>query len=482
MNVSMIKKIIAGIALVTAIGLQIHTLFLKPLEGDYVAYGLAAANWVMGGEFATPQVGSQYEMDHLWHFNSPLLGLGAAPFFWVGDIGHDWYMLGCVLQMLFCLWVFVWLNLKAVGDGKWPEAIALTVAFLTTRIYMGEFLNQRYSTVSYAALGVLFFPFRRVDEKASGLQWCIAGMLPLIHPALLPASVVWVVVEAVHAFVCRRWLISKGSQGGFLLGVGLSALWYLDLRGLETQFLPHLQSRTFVPFSGWNMFLSYVFGLPSKATFLMIVLMISMAAVSRVSDESDRVSRLRIGAMLLLVLMMDARGQMPYLGYYLIGMAPAGYCMIRNARLRKWLVVTFATLGFLQVIVEVRMFEPVMYRPLSRSAAYEFLVSNSRPGDCIVVGPPFILSSASDANLPEGRSIRMVVPMPFYLKDFDVNLYLKDIRESATVYIGKPEYYDGVQLYYKSQSPPVFEPYQSETVRLQAMPILIARPLQKSGK
>lgn len=476
MTLKAVQKATALLALLLALLLQLHTLVMKPLEGDFVCYGLAAANLVAGGPFATPQLGSQYEMDTLWHFNSPLLGLGAAPFFWAGGIAHNWYMLGCLLQLLLCFSIFLCLNLKVTHRQNWPAAVALTVAWLTTRIYMGEFLNQRYSTISFAAIALLFFPFQRFNEKSPMLQWAVAGLLPLIHPALLPASVLWVAGEVAIALACRNWTFSTRSAIAFATGVLCSALWYLDLHGLKTQFLPHISSRTFVPFSGWNMFLSRAFALPSQMTFLMIILMILLAAASNATDIRDRISNARLVLVCLLVLLLDARGRMPYLAYYLVGMAPAAFASLQKPRLQNRFSIAFAVLASLQVAVELRLYQPKTYWPLSRSAAYEFLVAHSRPGDKIVVGPPFILSAASDASLPDGRKITMVVPMPMYLKDFDVTFYLSQIRSAANVYIGKPEYFDGVQRYYKFQSPPIFKPSQSETIHFQGDPILIARP------
>jgi len=476
MNLKPVEKPAALIALPAALLLQLHTLLLKPLEGDFVCYGLAAANWVAGGPFATPQLGSQYEMDTLWHFNSPLLGLGAAPFFWAGGIAHNWYMLGCLLQLLLSLGLFLWLNVKATGRHNWPRAVALTVAFLTTRIYMSEFLNQRYSTISFAAIALLFFPFQRFNQNAPLLQWAVAGLLPLIHPALLPASVLWVFGECAIGLVLQKWPVSKPAAIAFGTGVICSALWYLDLHGLQTQFLPHINSRTFVPFSGWNMFLSKAFALPSQMTFLMIIFMILLAAISNSTTMPDRISNARLALVCLLVLLLDARGRMPYLAYFLVGMAPAAFASLQKPRLQNRFSIAFAVLASLQIAVEMRLYQPKIYWPLDRSAASDFLVAHSRPGDNIVVGPPFILSAASDASLPDGRKITMVVPMPMYLKDFDVNFYLSQIRSAANVYIGMPEYFDGVQRYYKFQSPPIFQPSQSETAYFQGDPILIARP------
>lgn len=472
-----IEKIIAILFISILIGFQLHLLLLKPQGGDMACYGLAAGNWAMGRSLVLPQFGGQYEMDKLWHFNSPLLGYGPGFFFKLGDVGYDWYIAGCVAQLFVSLLAFFLLNLKITGRQNWHRAVFLTIAFLSTRTYMCEFLNQRYSTFCYIMLALLFYPFRRTDEKAPAIQWIVAGMLPLLHPALLPASVVWVLGETLLMIIRRKWLISIGGLSGFLAGVASSSLWYLNPHGLRTQFLPHLQGRDFVPFSGWDMGLSRIFALPSQSTHLLIVVINLTLAFLSIRFSTNRPEKIRLGVMTILVLALDASGRMFYLPYYLIGMAPAAISLVDHPLWRDRLIKALTLLGCAQLAVEYKMFDPTTHLPASRATARDFLVANTRPGDHIVVGPPFVLSAASDPVLPENRTIEKVVPMPIYLKDFKQDQFLDEIRQNTTVYIGSPEYFRGVQLFYKPESPPIFENAEMRELSFQNQKILIARPV-----
>lgn len=476
MKRELIEKIIAILFISILIGFQLHLLLLKPQGGDIACYGLAAGNWVMGRSLVLPQFGGQYEMDKIWHFNSPLLGYGPGLVFKLGDVGYDWYIAGCVAQLFVSLLAFFLLNLKITAKKSWPRAVFLTIAFLSTRTYMCEFLNQRYSTLCYITLALLFYPFRRTDEKAPTFQWLVAGVLPLLHPALLPASVVWVLGETLLMIIRRDWLISIGGLSGFLAGVGCSALWYLDPHGLKTQFLPHLQGRDFVPFSGWEMGLSRIFALPSLSTHLLIVVINLTLAISSIRFITHRPEKIRLGVMTILVLALDASGRMFYLSYYLIGMAPAAISLVDHSLWRDRLIKALALLGFAQLAVEYKMFDPTTHIPASRAMSRDFLVANTRSGDHIVVGPPFVLSAASDPVLPQNRTIEKVVPMPIYLKDFNQDQFLNEIRQNTTVYIGSPEFFKGVQLFYKPKSPPIFENAEMREISFQNQKILVARP------
>ncbi len=64
---------------------------------DWIAYALPAANFVERGTLSTPQLGDQAHFPETWLFNSPLMGLGPAPFYAALHVGRVPYLAGVLL-------------------------------------------------------------------------------------------------------------------------------------------------------------------------------------------------------------------------------------------------------------------------------------------------------------------------------------------------------------------------------------------------
>ena len=445
--------VVAVIAVLVLI--QVSDLLLRTVNGDYSAYALPAANWVMTGQLAIPQLGPQFELDREWRFNSPLIGGGPALFFWAGEIGQDWYLFGCGLQVVVGGVGFLILVRRALAGHGWLLAAGVTFALLTERQYLSELVNQRYTIVAYVAVAALYFPARRSGPHAPWWQWWLAGFLPLIHPCLLIGSVVWVLAE-VATFIRERAL-TAGAFGlvGFLLGVVLTYAWYLD---------PHLLCNPVPPapdLSGLRPVLRMgpageLEVCPTEPVDHGRGVACGRARVgSWPSRRTGAVSPRAGDRAVALVLALDARGNMAYLSYYLLGVAPAALACLAGTPWQRRVALIWCGLAVLQCGTELKLNPPDPVRPITRSATRDFLVEHTRPGDLIVVGPPFTLAAA-EPDLPNGRRIVYVVPMPLFLKDFDVDLFLADIRSRCTVYVGSPCYFAGVQKEYKRTSPRSF--------------------------
>jgi hypothetical protein len=457
-----------SLVLLTVLAVQVRAGLERPLEGDFVAYALPAANLVENGRLAVPGVGTQCALDRYWRFNSPLVAAGPVPFFAAAGIDHTAYLVGVVAGVFVVSAAFLFLVRRAAPGVEWWVSGLVVAAFLLTRVALSESSNQRYTVVAYAAVACLFFPSRE-PGPAAWWRWALAGVLPLVHPALLIGSVVWVTAEAVA--VARLRSVSRAGLAAFLVGVGLCALWYLDPEPLRTQFLPHLRSRGFEPFSGWDQPASRVASAPSWAVMAVIVVAV---AVWVVAGPRGRVTGGgRVPVVLGVALALDSGGYMFYLSYFVLGLGPAVLRMWSGTAAQRPLVAVLAALGVANLLVEAKLGGFGWPRPPAPAGELEaFVREHTRPGDTIILGPPFtfqVLTPWADRRAP------YVVPMPLYLADFDRDEYLRLLR-GGTVYVGFPEYFEGVQRHYRPTSPPVFEHAVLTTVEFRGRPVLIARP------
>lgn len=352
---------------------------------------------------------------------------------------------------------------------------------MTVNVYLSEAVNHRFTILCPPAIAILYYPTTRRNDRPPWYQWAVAGTLPLLHPAILPASVVFVLAEFSRAARKRRSPVTLISAFLFVMGVGASGIWYLDPEGLQTQFLPHLSSRDFNPFSGWAQPCTWKYSLPSQLTMLLVPLglVVAMRSAFKGDDNSDLYRALAVAAV---AIGLDAFGRMFYLSYYLVGLGPASLAFLARSRFAISFARLWCFLAILQIVIALKLVSPNLRTPISRSELREFLLAHTKPGDVIVVGPPFILSAASDPNPGGDRRIAHVVPMPLYLDGFDVNAWLNDIRTDATVYVGEPAYFNSVQLYYRQTSPPIFPDVKREISNYHGLEVLIARPVETKRK
>jgi hypothetical protein len=438
---------------------------------DDVAYGLPAANWVCGKPFATPQVGDQYGIDRAWRFSSPVMGGGAAPFLWAFGVSSSSYAVAVATAGGIAAVVFLGLLRRAVPGVGWWVIILAVGGFLLTLVYLSEFHNHRLAVLAYPAVGLLFWPRASAVNAAPWWQWTLAGFLPLIHPALLIGSIVWILAEIRVA--ARLRIVSAIGLTGFLAGVGACAIWYLDPNTFSTQFLPHLRSRTFTPFSGWGQPASWKYALPSQVA-LATVLVMAALAVTTASGSGYRGCG-RVLGVLTLVLALDAIGYMNFLPFYVIGLAPVVIHLLSGTKWQFRFVVGLAGLALVHLAVAVKLDPWSVRRPVTADEARGFLLEHTGPGDVIVVGPPFVFAASGSAAV-EGRGIPYVVPVALYLDGFDEDGYLAAIRSSATVYVGYPEYFAGVMRDYKPTSNPIFPDGLQRMVDFRGDQVLVARP------
>jgi len=445
----------------------------NPVGGDFVAYALPSANFIRGGVLSLPQLGTQYDLDKYWRFNAPLLGAGPSIPFALFGVSHTTYLGGLLALAATSLTGLLALCRKAIGGASavWlPAAIGV---LLIRSVHSVELVNQRYSILAPLAVGLLFFPTRRERDggRAAGWKWLLAGVLPLLHPALLPASFVWVLFE--FAACLKSWSLPHWGSVALGVGVGCCAWWYLSPPGFRVQFLPHLYSREFVPFSGWDQAASWKYALPSQLTQGLII---AWAVVALPTSWRDS-QRVRVLACLAIALLLDASGRMVYLGYYVVGLAPAILAMHRDRGGSRWVAVCLGCLAVANVAVFAKLSTTPPRLPTSEATIEGFVMTHTRDGDRICLGPPFILL-ASKRRLAGERELPYVVPTALYLRHFDEQQFLHAIRTHCTCYVGDPAIYRAVQRYYKMESAPVFETADFVETVFEGQPILIARAKQ----
>jgi hypothetical protein len=381
------------------------------------------------------------------------------------------YAAGLLVAAVASAAVYVVLFRRALPGTGWWAAPAAAAAVLLTRVPLTEFDNRRFTVLAYPAVALLFWPRPAAGGPAPWWQWALAGALPLLHPALLVASVVWIVAEGLRAVRTRA--LSAPGLAAAAAGVAACAAWYLDPDTVSTQFLPHLRSRPFSPFGGWKQPVSPVFAIPSQVTLAAVPALAALGALARPWRTYEAV--FRVYALLAVGLGLDALGYMGYLPYLLVGLAPAVVRLAADGRTTPWLARAAVAAAAVNLVVDVKLGAGMPRRPVTAAEARDFLRAHTRPGDVIVVGPPFVLTAADPAGLGD-REVRHVVPVALYLADFDERRFLAGVRRDATVYVGHPAYFDGVMRDFKPTSAPVFENARRTVVPFRGDDVLVARP------
>jgi len=441
--------------------------FVQPVGGDFVAYALPSANWVERGRLSLPQLGEQYALDQYWRFSSPLMGAGPALPFWLGGVSHGSYLAGLAVLLFFMVGGMARLFQRAMGDHHAFMWLLVTAALVSIRSFQCvELINQRYTAIAPLALGSLFFP--DVLGSAKWWKWALAGALPLIHPALLPASCIWILAELI--WIARRKSAPVGGLMVCSMGVGVCAWWYLTPETFRTQFFPHLTSREFDPFSGWSQSASWKYSVPSQIIQFIVVYcaFVALTVVVRV-ERAGRILVL-LGAMVL----ADATGRMMYLNYYTIGLAPAIFYLVRERREFRSVMLALSLLGVANASAFVKLNPGPPRSPTGQHSAELFIATHTREGEKICLGPPFTLAAAKP-HLPGGRTVPFVVPTALYLKDFDEDDFLLSIRSNCSIYIGSPDYYNAVQRYYRLSSPAIFLDASIQEFEFEGQRVIVAR-------
>jgi hypothetical protein len=427
-----------------------NALFSRPEWLDTVANALPPANLAATGKLTLWQLGSVFHLDRYWLLNSPLMGVGAYPPFVLFGVGRVQFLSGIALLALLN-WIVMFQVLKGTQLARSRAALLVgCFAFLGHRGYFSELYNQRYSLASFSAMLLAFLPRREPNPwKAPPSAWAAAGALPLIHVVFVPAWGAWAAWRLAHP---RGLMLGKGWRGWlgpaiFLLLFAVALSWFLRGEALRSQLVPHLSFGGFRAAASFSGLLGADFHLKSVPSWGIVFLSGILAAFGLVEGLSRAHARARAAlpsaVLLLLVLGWDGIHGFPYLVSYAL---PLGVCLAVSLEGKPRRMVSFAllALGAMSLVVSAKFdrFAPSL---ATESDSEAFLSANTRPGDRIVVAPPFVLAAAEN-RLPGGRRIVRVVPQPCYLEGLDLDSYLKGIRGAANVYVGSPEWFSHVNL------------------------------------
>lgn len=473
---------LAAIGIFSALLVLHYRLLFERLEwDDWVAYALPAANWVTRGTLNLPQLGTQYHFDRHWLFSAPWMGLGPVPWFLTFGVGRTSYLMGtlaiAVTNLLFLPYVFR----RALQLRSLTVSILITNAWLGHATYLSSLHNQRYDLLAYSILALLFIPR---TEKTASWKWLLAGCLPLIHISLSLACFSWCMLAGFTLFLSphqtevkrsRIWTITLCLMAGLVTSV----LWYGRWDAVQTQLIPHLQAHLRhegfqYPGIGWYAGpLSYqsilgriVFAIP------LLLSVFTILNSFRICNQGSPLPLLA-SALFCAVVCWDALRGFIYLAFYAFGLAPILLSEVTRSTWRHTLIGLFAVLGLVHLTmnfslapqwpylftVEIQSRQPFIAQHVSQRSVLEFIVSHTQPNDRIVVGPPFILSSA-ERHLAGNRRIVAVTPQPFYLDDFDSHLFRTSLRQQAHVYLGTPDFFQRTQSWNKGKPDlrqPLFE-------------------------
>ncbi len=441
---------------------------------DTVAYALPGANLIASGALSLPQLGSQYGLDRFWLFNAPFMVLGEIPAFLVAGIGRIQYLVPIVVLALGNLWAVATVCKRVLALRSVALSTLIAFAFLGTRgLATSDLYNQRYAVAAFGLMTLAFAPLTQSsDERPRWWQWLAAGLVPLFHPLLALASVAFA-LDAVR----RRQVSRAGAvwfAGCFIAG----AAWYGRVTAFTTQFFVHMRYGYFragTPFAGvLDAAASPLAAVPTEllTTAVAIGAFLVVALATRSQEFGKRYEALAVPAGLILVVVAaDALRGFQYAGYYLIGLGPA----LLAAAVTPPMVRQGATIG----LTLVALANVGVAGTLDRSspdwtttrATRLFLMAHTRPGDRLVLGPPFVLVASTGI---EGRQITRVVPQPYFLEPFDRAAFVQDIAGSADVYVGTPEWYLR-PVWTQAPIGGLFETAETERLEFNGQPVVVIR-------
>jgi hypothetical protein len=449
---------------------------------DTVGYALPGANYVERGTLSMPQLGSQMGLDRFWLLSAPWIAVGPIPWMKAFGAGRISNLVGLVFLGLVNLAILTWAIRRVLRLRSWGLPALVALPFLLHRAALSEYYNQRYTTLACGLLTLAFLPTSR---GRPWWQWLAAGLLPLVHPAMLPASVLWLAAELLDR---SPWLRpSDGTRApsipwlgiaAYVGGMVLTAAWYGRLGPLREQFLPHLRFgnyRALSPLIGLlDIPAAPIPRLPSLAlNFGIVGLALTLMAAGLSRSLRHRVGPVLLPALVIaLILPYDALRGFRYYYFFLMGLGPCLLGVFASGRARR-LVCGMAVLLALPNLAISAWLD--LKRPDLTTTAQgsRFVVEHTRPGDRIVLGPPFVLVSAPP-TLPGDRTAPRVVPMDYYLDPFDPATFIRDIRAHCDVYIGEEEWFYR-PVWIRDRGEPLFPRFDITTFDFRGQRVIVAR-------
>lgn len=456
---------------------------------DTVGYALPGANLVERGTLSLPQLGDQLGLDRVWLLNAPFIVLGPVPGMALLGAGRIPNVLGVVILALANGLAFIWALRRALPRGPLTIAVLAMMAFLLHRNALGELYNQRYTVATFALMALAFAPPREnAARHPPSWQWLAAGALPLMHPSLALALAVWCLARVVDALRPDPPAAPWPRLGPllFLIALGLAVAWYGRVEAFETQFLTHLRFGNYRASPPWvgltQVYASPIAGAPSWALNALIVafaLAVLVAAPVRLSQggPAPRADAWPPALAIALALALDGTRGFLYAPYYLLGLGPPLVIALAGPRARRGALAALALIALGHLAISSRLDRAPPDWTTTRQAR-EFVLDYSRPGDRIVLGPPFVLVAAP-ARLPDDRAVPRVVPMDYYLGPFDAPTFLRDIRAHCNLYIGEEEWFYRAVWVKPERGEPIFPNARLQRVSFRGRTVLVARPETK---
>ncbi|MDB5351417.1 MAG: hypothetical protein JWN86_2664 [Planctomycetota bacterium] len=477
--------------------------FSKLAWQDWIAYALPSANLVARGALTTPQLGSFAHFDRIWLFHGPLMGLGPAPFYYAFHIGRVPYLSGIVVGYLVNLLLITWFLRRTISGHSWAASVLGSQAFLGHRHLMSAVYIQRYDILGLFAISLAFAPVFTASGRIPAWRWLFAALLPSIHPALGPASLIWLVAASIDLRRRRTGPSEPGRPAwagpALYLLAGLACLaWYIRPEGLKEQFFPYLRCmahRNLVAVGPLTMFRVQA-GFPYNLVSMSVSLTIALTAVYLCVRPSRNAESRPVGvqmlkrlpaAVIVLFVLFDMVRRFQYLDYYVLGLAPALLFLADTPVRRRVALAMVLVLAAANVVVSLRIDRQTLFHAQSladQDQEIALIVELTRPGDRIVLGPPFVLSAAPPV-LPGDRRVVAVSPQVWCLEDFDVPSYREELRRSGDVYLGERTWYDYADSFDatdevmgrtpKNPRMPLFEGATTREVSFEGRPIVVAR-------
>ena len=214
------------------------------------------------------------------------------------------------------------------------------------------------------------------------------------------------------------------------------------------QFIPHLRAHAHLgqiharthglSLEMLEFTVSRIMSMPS-----MLLSIVTVAATADIVIRAIRgrpVRALAAVLMMLLMVFLDVISHFRFMHNIMIGLMPCLLFDFAAGRRRVLVVGVLSVLIVGHLAVSSRLEKPGV-RWTTEAETLAFVLEHTRPGDRIVAGDPFLLLSAFP-SLPGDRQIVRLVPQPFYLPDFDVAAYRREIRERANVYVGERAWFE----------------------------------------
>jgi hypothetical protein len=458
----------------------VAAVFSRPNSPDTIAYGLPGANLVATGRLTMPQLGTQFGFDQVWLLNAPVTVLGCVPFFLVGGTGRVPYLAGVVVLGLVNLGAFIFAGSR-LQRSSWTLAVLFALVFLWGRsLPTADLYNQKYSVLSLAVLLVAFLPLSALGSRARhdpappphAAQWFAAGILPLVHVALVVPALCWL---CTVLWLWPRSVLHGKARFMYLPGALLSLAWYGRPWGLRLQLLPHLRfggyRRTAAFGSLIDSAASPLASAPTRIAAVLVVLsalIIIGAYLARKRRRSSLAPVLPAAVALAVLFPLDALHGGFYYAYTVAGAGAVLPLAFLTSGGRRLAAVVLALLGCANAAVGARLDRS---RPdwTGTREAVSFLEAQTAATDRLILAPPFVFAAA----LPTRNTVR-VVPQPYFLDQLDEPAWRSDLGTCCDVFVGDPAYYRSV-VGLRDGGPPIFERADIRQLSFDGRPVIVAR-------